>query len=104
MIIKTRNIRTHFPPQRVLQVVALSVQAPELFLLGAGASLGTGRGQDGVLGGEGSQPKARLVRGQGKSLRQVLAEKQCLDFVFDISHSSCDDKQIENVKDGVSGC
>ena len=81
MIIKTRYIKTHFPPQRVLQVVALSVQAPELLLLGAGAALGTGRGQDGVLGGEGSQPKARLVWGQGEPLRQILAEKQCFDFV-----------------------
>ena len=95
---------THFPPQWVLQVVALPVEAPELLILGAGAALGAGRGQDGVLGGEGSQPEARLVWGQGESLRQILAEKQCLNFVFDISHLSCDDIQIENVKDEVSGC
>ena len=63
---------TYFPPQRILQVVALPVQAPELLVLGAGAALGAVGGQDGVLGGEGGQSEPSLVRGQRESLRQVL--------------------------------
>ena len=60
---------THFPPQWVLQVVALPVEAPELLILGAGAALGAGRGQDRVLGREGSQTETCLVRSQGEPLR-----------------------------------
>ena len=63
MIIE-KHFMTYFPPQRILQVVTLPVEAPELLVLGAGAALGAVRGQDGVLGGEGGQSKPSLVGGE----------------------------------------
>ena len=63
---------TYFPPQRILQVVALPIEAPELVVLVTGTALGAVRGQDGVLGGEGGQSKPSLVRGKRESLRQIL--------------------------------
>ena len=75
MIIE-EHLVTYFPPQRILEVVALPIQAPELLVLGAGAALGAVRGQDGVLGGERGQSEPSLVRGQRESLRQVLDENR----------------------------
>ena len=79
-MIMVKHLMTYFPPQRILQVVALPVEAPELLVLGAGAALGAVGGQDGVLGGEGRQSEPRLVWGQGESLRQVLDGEQRKSF------------------------
>ena len=73
---------TDLPPERVLQIVALPIEAPELVRRAAGAALGAGGAQDGVPGREGGQTEPGLIWRQGEPLREVLGKRKMkIDFL-----------------------